>query len=222
VPVGSGNDYVKMLRIPRDDPRAAAAALLDGEPRAVDLGLLEGGAPHGLAGRPELFNNNLGIAFAGFANAKIETTRGLPGPFAYWVGSVVSMFTYRFDPYGLVCEGRTIDGNPTIIHVNIGKYCGAGMVFTPDADMEDGLFEVFYLAEMTRLRSAIVWSRVTSGRGKELPEVSYLKSKEVVVRGPKDFVVHADGEVRYFPQGVLKARLLPKALRVVHAPVAKS
>jgi len=72
IPVGSGNDYAKMLGISRTDPAQAAAALLDGPAHPVDVGILEGAAPRDAPdAAPELFLNNLGLAFAGDANARI-------------------------------------------------------------------------------------------------------------------------------------------------------
>ncbi|MBI3723576.1 hypothetical protein HY251_06435, partial [bacterium] len=221
IPVGSGNDYAKMLKVSRADPALAAAALLDGPAPLVDVGILEGAAPRDAPdAAPEVFLNNLGLAFAGEANAKIESTRGLPGYTAYLVGAAMAFVTYRPSALEVEVDGQRITGSPTIVHVNLGRFCGGGVVFTPDADLQDGLFDVFVLAELTRIQAILRWKAVTTGQGRTLPDVAILRGAFVTVRGPEGRLLHADGEVRRFVGREVRARVAPQALRVIHgAPV---
>ncbi|MEZ0228707.1 MAG: diacylglycerol kinase family protein, partial [Planctomycetota bacterium] len=222
IPVGSGNDYVKMLEVSRTDPRTAALSLLDGEARPVDVGVLEGAAPREGAARSELFLNNLGLAFAGAANARIESTRGLPGYLAYLVGAGIAMVRYIPQITEVEIDGRVVyKGRPTIVHVNLGRYCGGGVIFTPDAELDDGLFDVLILAELTRAQALYRWKAITQGAGRTMPDVAILRGKEVKVRGPAGELLHADGEVRRFVGTEVVARVLPKAISVIHAPRAR-
>jgi diacylglycerol kinase (ATP) len=218
IPVGSGNDYVKMLGVSRTDPRQAAVALLDGPARPVDVGVLEGAAPRdGKEARGELFLNNLGLAFTGAANAQIESTRGLP--LAYFLGAAKAFFFYESPLTEVEVDGRTLyTGHPTIIHINLGRYCGGGVIFTPDALLDDGLFDVLIAAEMTRLDCIIRWNAVTSGKYRELADCCVLRGANIVVRSPPGSLLHADGEVRKFVGDEVVARLVPGPIRVIHAP----
>ncbi len=230
IPVGSGNDYVKMLSVSRTDPRLAALALLDGPAREVDVGVLEGAAPREKSGgeeKPggptnmgaELFLNNLGLAFAGAANARIESTRGLPGWLAYLVGAGIEFAFYEAKLTEVELDGRVVSkGLPTVIHVNLGRYCGGGVIFTPDASLDDGLFDVFIMGELTRIECLLRWKSVTEGGGRTMKDVAILRGKEVKVRGPAGELLHADGEVRRFVGGEVCARVLPRAVRVIFAP----
>lgn len=220
IPVGSGNDYVKMLDVSRADPRLAALSLLDGRPIAVDVGLLEGAGTRDSTGpaRPELFLNNLGLAFAGAANARIESTRGLPGYLAYLVGAGIEFATYVPQTTEVEIDGRTIyKGRPTMVHINLGRYCGGGVIFTPDAVLDDGLFDVLVLGELTRLGSLVRWKSITNGGARTMEDVALVRGREVKVRGPAGELLHADGEVRRFIGGEVVARVVPKAISVIHA-----
>ncbi len=220
IPVGSGNDYVKMLRVSRQDARLAALALLDGPERQVDVGVLEGAAPREepLA-RSELFLNNLGLAFAGAANARIERTRGLPGYLAYLVGAGLEFLSYEPVITEVEVDGRVVyKGRPTIVHVNIGRYCGGGVVFTPDAELDDGLFDILILAELTRTECVLRWKAITTGGGRTMEDVALLRGRDVRVRGPAGELLHADGEVRRFVGDEVRARIVPRAVRVIFAP----
>jgi diacylglycerol kinase family enzyme len=219
IPVGSGNDYVKMLRVSRTDPRAAALALLDGEARSVDLGLLEGAAARGGKARAEIFLNNLGLAFAGAANARIDSTRGLPGWLAYLVGAGIEFAFYETRLSEVEVDGRVVyKGRPTIVHVNLGRYCGGGVLVTPDAELDDGAFDVFIMGELTRLECLLRWRAVTSGAARTMEDIAILRGRTVAVRGPAGELLHADGEVRRFAGAEVRARVLPRALRVIFAP----
>jgi YegS/Rv2252/BmrU family lipid kinase len=219
IPVGSGNDYAKMLQVSRTDPRVAALALLDGQAQAVDIGVVEGAAPREGEARPELFLNNLGLMFAGAANARIESTRGLPGWLAYLVGAGIELLSYEPPLAEVEVDGHVLErGHPTVIHVNLGRYCGGGVIFTPDAELDDGLFDVFVLGELTRLECIARWNAVTHGAGRTMPDVAIVRGKEVVIREPAGELLHADGEVRRFAAGEVRARVLSKAIEVIFAP----
>lgn len=221
IPVGSGNDYVKMLGIPRKDPAAAAALILDGEELEVDVGVLEGGGPRdAVQAKPEIFLNNLGLCFTGDANARIEATRGLPGYLAYFVGAVISFCTYRYFPLDLDIDGWKHSSRPTIVHINIGRYCGGGVIFTPEAELSDGLLDVLIMKELSRLGCAIAWKGVTTGQGKHMSCVVQVRGKTVRVHGPAGHLLHADGEVRKSVGTELVVRLVPRALTVLAATAA--
>jgi YegS/Rv2252/BmrU family lipid kinase len=218
IPVGSGNDYVKMLGVSRTDPARAASALVFGPARAVDVGLLEGSAEREGQPRRELFLNNLGLAFTGDANAWIGATRGLPGGTAYFIGAAIAFFTFQRATYEIELDGMKVHvGRPTIVHVNLGKYCGGGVIFTPEAELDDGFFDVLIFGEVTRLDCLIRWNAITTGKGRELDDVAIMRAREVKVRGPQGRLLHADGEVRKIAQREMVARVVPRALNVIQA-----
>lgn len=220
VPVGSGNDYVKMLGLARSSPHDSALALLEGPAKAVDVGIFEGAASRtGPVAEPELFLNNLGLAFTGDANARIESTRGLPGGMAYFLGAARAFLTYVLRDTEVEVDGRLVySGRPTIVHVNQGRFCGGGVVFTPEAELDDGLLDVLIMGELSRLGCIINWNAVTSGKGRTLSAVSMFRGASVVVRTLPGELLHADGEVRRFVGNEVRARLAPRAIRVIFSP----
>src|SRR5262249_53967769 len=162
---------------------------------------------------------NLGLAFTGAANARIESTRGLPGWLAYLVGAGLEFAFYEPKLTEVELDGRVVSkGLPVVVHVNIGRYCGGGAIFTPDASLDDGLFDVFIRGELTRLKSLLRWKPVTEGGGRPMEDVAILRGKQVKVRGPAGELLHADGEVRRFVGGEVTARVLPRAVSVIFGP----
>ena len=207
IPVGTGNDYARMLGLSGDDPAGAARTLLEGRVRAVDVGRLEGGD----AG-PEHFCNNVGLAFMAAANAAHERARFLPGRLSYSLGGVASFLAYRAERLEVWVDDVALEGRFLIVHIAIGRYCGGGICLTPGADIDAGEFHVCLLPERSKVKAMLQWSRIAAGE--RVGDMEILTGTRVRVHGARGFLIHADGEVRRVPTGVLEATLRPKLLRV--------
>jgi YegS/Rv2252/BmrU family lipid kinase len=214
VPVGGGNDYARGLGLP-SDPARAALLLLDGRVRQVDVGRLEGlnhDPREPFAGRACWFINNVGLAYMGEANAARERTRFLPGKLSYVAAGLLAIAGFRADQFEVTVDGLTVAGRFLIVHVGLGPYCGAGVELTTEARVDAGRFAVFVLGERSRLQAALEWGRIAEGRLTD--DCCTLQGGRARVRGPRGFVVHVDGEIRFAPGGVVDATILPGAVRI--------
>ena len=211
IPVGTGNDYARVLGIPGRDPRAAARLLLEGHTRRVDLGRLEG-AGEGV----ETFCNNVGAAFLATANAAHEVHRYLPGRLSYSLGGFIEFLRYQAFPLVIRVDGRTLACEATGIQVSIGRFCGGGIELAPDAHLDDGRLQVFVLRRQNKVRTVLEWPRVA--RGEKVGDISILSGREVELERPdgRELLLHADGEVLR-ARGRARVGIDPGALRVVCA-----
>lgn len=211
IPVGTGNDYARMLGIPRRDPAAAAQVLLEGRTRRVDLGRLRG-AGAGV----ETFCNNVGAAFLATANAAHEVHRYLPGRLSYSLGGFIEFLRYQAFPLLIHVDGRTLACEATGIQVSIGSFCGGGIDLAPDAHLDDGRLQVFVLRRQGKVRTVLEWPRVA--RGEKVGDVTILSGREVELERPdgRELLLHADGEVLRAP-GRARVGIDPGALRVIYA-----
>lgn len=209
VPCGTGNDYARMLGLSARDPQGATAALLAGKLRWVDLGRIDGTGP-----RPEWFCNNVGLAFMAAANAAHTESR-LPAALSYSLGGLLSYLGFRAQPFEVTADARTWRGALAIGQVGIGRYCGGGVALTPDASLSSGRFQVFLLEDRGKLRGFLRWPQIA--RGRKVPGTTLLSGRRVTIKGPPDFLIHADGEVLRARVGELRLSLVPDALRVVVA-----
>lgn len=210
VPVGGGNDYARMLGLADLDPAGAARAIVAGTPRAVDVARMDGGDRG-----PEHVLNNVGLAFGALANEARGRTRWLGGRLSYFAAGLVSLLTFRPDSLVVQVDEVAIEGRFLIGHLGVGRYCGAGIDFAPATRHDDGLLDVVLVTERSRLRALLEWPRITRGAQRE--DVAFLRGRRVRVLGPRGFLLHVDGEVRRVPLGVLELRVVPAALRVIHA-----
>lgn len=206
VPVGTGNDYARMLGLYATDPADAVRVLIEGRVRAVDVGRLEGGD----AG-PEHFCNNVGLAFMAAANAAHEKARFLPGRLSYSLGGLASFMAFRPERLKVQIDDVTLEGRFLIIHVAIGRYCGGGICLTPDAALDAGAFHVCVIPARSKVKAMLQWSRIAAGE--RVGDMEVLTGKHVRFHGERNFLIHADGEARRVPTGVLEATLLPQRVR---------
>lgn len=210
VPVGTGNDYARMLGLHGASPEDAARALVDAAPRPVDVARLEG-----LEGGVEHVINNLGLAYLADATARRDTFRRL-GPISYLLGGFVGLAAFRARRLTLTVDGVSLEGRFLFIHVGIGAWCGRGIRFVPDRRrLDEGRLDVVVAAERSKLRALLEWQKIRVGAQRD--DLAMLGGRRLRVVGPKGFTLHVDGEMRSVPLGVLEITLVPGALRVVGA-----
>jgi diacylglycerol kinase (ATP) len=214
VPVGTGNDYARMLGVPGCDPRQAAEVLLRGATRRVDLGGLTGLAGPSGPREEEWFCNNVGIGFLGVANAAHETHRWLPGRLSYSLGGFIEFVRFKTEVVHLEVDEHRLSPHVFGLQLSIGRYCGGGINLAPDASLADGRLQVCVIHARNKLSTFLLWPRMAAGE--KLSNVSILAGERVRVEGKPGFVLHADGEVRRAHADWIEARVKPLALRVVH------
>lgn len=208
VPVGRGNDLARVLGI-STDAEEAIEIVLAGHTRAIDVGLANQ--------RPFL-----GIASFGFdsdANELANRTRWLRGNLVYAYAALRTLIAWKPARFTIaVGDRRTrVEGYSVIVANN--KAYGGGMYIAPDAELDDGEFDVVTLAGQAKLRFLGNLPKVFKGTHVRVPEVSVMRTARLSVSASRPFAVYADGE--HLTDLPADLRVLPGALRVlVPAPAA--
>lgn len=202
VPGGTGNDFCKPLRIPKDPVQALAVAL-GSQIKTIDLG----------RAWDRYFLNSAGI---GFDAAVCKETNALPkyfgGTVPYLFGVTKVLLRFRPLPVTIDVDGRRVTTPVTLIAVANGQYYGGGMKIAPDAQLDDGLLDVVVATDLSTPELLAAVPRLYSGTHLKLPKVSATRGRRVTVTSEHPLPVHLDGEVA----GTLPVTLeiLPGALRV--------
>ena len=205
IPGGRGNDLCRVLGIP-DEPEAAVAALLEGRTRRLDVGEVNG-------------RRFLGIVSVGFdseANRVANETTFLSGNLVYAYAAIRTLigwkparFTVRVDD-----ERRRFTG----YSVSVANSCafGGGMFIAPDAELDDGLFDVVSVGEVGRLRFVGNLPKVFKGTHVEEDQVQVFRAPHLELSASRPFPVYADGE--HLTDLPAFLRVLPSALSVIVPP----
>jgi diacylglycerol kinase (ATP) len=184
--VGSGNDFIKLLDLPLQQPERAARRLLAATPRRVDIGRMNG----------RFFTNGVGIGFDAQVAARAARIRWLRGIPLYGAALLQMLPTLRAPRIRLELDGEVVaDRQLTLVTVGNGACHGGGFWICPDARPDDGLFDVCIAEALSVPRLLHVIPHVMRGTHVRFPEVRILRAKRVRVSSPDPLPMHADGEV---------------------------
>ncbi len=204
MPIGTGNDWARTHRIPKDYAEVAAL-MASGANRLHDVGVAEFGG-----GTRRHFVNVAGLGFdAHVVEALPDRTLG---PLAYLAGLVKGLMSYRAVSVGLTFGERRIDARAFVLFFAIGRYCGSGMNVAPLAEVDDGLFDITLVQDLSRWEVVKSLRRLFDGTLLTHPKVIALREAAAQVdAGPVP--VEADGEL--IGHAPVRFAILPRALRVL-------
>ncbi len=141
VPVGTGNDFTKMLS---SDPdwREACRRIAHGQTRSIDIGRCN----------DFYFANTLGIGFDAQVAMAAGRVQYLRGNLVYAVALLQTLLFAHQTPVVRVSHaGVTLATPITLVAVNNGRVEGGAFVVAPDAQIDDGLLDVVVAGPLSRL-----------------------------------------------------------------------
>lgn len=204
VPLGSGDDFAKVLGIPRD-VRAACELALRGSVREVDVAVANGVRYLGVAGLG--FDSEV----ARYANENVKFLRG----------SLVYLFAIlrvlpRFTPHRV-----TIDGvrSEEIMFATVGnsRQYGGGIRITPDAKIDDRQLDLCIVHRTSRLQLLKTLPRAYTGAHVKSAFVEMGRATEFAFNSERPMDVYADGErITATP---VRFSVAEERLRIVAPPV---
>lgn len=203
LPAGTVNIWATEAGIPRD-PVKAARVMLEGQTRAVDLGL---------AGvRYFLLMAGVGLDGAVARDLRPIMKRSL-GRMAYVLTGIWSFAGYKGSPVALVVDGRRLDRHVVWIVVGNTRLYGGVVTVTPRARADDGLLDLCIFSGRGFFSSAGHLLALIRGRHLASAGVEYQHCREVSVESARPLPVQADGDhIGSTPQTF---RIAAGALRVV-------
>ncbi len=187
VPLGTGNDFARCVRIPLTPPDAAEVAV------------------HGLRTRVDILVDDHGgivinAVHAGIgadAGREAEPWKARLGKLGYVVGAVIAGFTSQGTRVRVVADTEVLaDGSRRVLQVGIGNGCyvGGGTPLIPDADPTDGQADVLVSFSVRRRNRLLYAIHLKRGTHNERHDVHTVRAREITVEG-REFWCNADGEL---------------------------
>ncbi len=219
LPLGTGNDFARAQGLPLE-PREAAAMVLDGEVRAVDLIVDEvgevvvnnvhAGASAQASRRAARWKKRLGSVGVGPVNL------GLLG---YPIGAALAAVRPPFVRLRIEIDGEAVaDLDRPVLMVSVGNSSeiGGGTPVIPDADPEDRMIDVMVSFATGPLQRFGYVGAMQLGRHQARDDVLHLRARRVSISG-EEFWCSADGEV-YGPETHRSWKVEPAAFEMVLPP----
>jgi diacylglycerol kinase (ATP) len=204
LPIGSGNDFVKPLDIPRDLD-GASARLRAGRARRIDLGR---------AG-DTYFGNGVGLGFDARVAMEARSLPRLRGSSLYLAAIVRTAWRFRAPTLQVQFDGQSVQGRYLMANVANGRCLAANFWLTPQAEMDDGQLDLCLIRQMPLAVFFYHLPKVTQGKHTHLREVTLARARHVRVEADRPVPVHADGEILAEAATSLDVEVVPQALWVI-------
>ncbi len=205
LPIGTGNDFARSCSIKVGDLEAAVDVLLAHDVKKIDVGEVNG----------RRFINVMGLGFEGRANDIGKMLPFLHGTPKYLIAIGATYLSYRRMPLKIKFDDTTIDNKVFLLSIGNGWNVGGGLRLTPKAILDDGLFDVGYLENITRFRILQVFPKLYDGTIDTVPEVKMYQTKELSIESERPIPAHIDGESFDPVQKSFEVRIIPKAIEII-------
>lgn len=218
VPVGTGNDFYRMLG-KAGNVEAALNGLTEGVVRPFDVGRVRSDG-----GQDAFFVNLLGMG------VDVEVLRkrkdfsrlgGLPQYLAALTSALtgfratsfrVSVFEAEGEAGGEMIEDRTL-----LAAFTVGPSVGGGFLLNPSASPYDGLLDLFFIRTLGIFKLGRYIPRVIRGTHEGIPELTQRKIRKATVRRTdgEPFLFEMDGELTEAQAEELSVEACPGLLPVM-------
>ena len=207
ISVGTGNDWVRHHEIPRDYDKAISV-IAKGDTQLQDIGKLvyEEGKKH------VHFMNFAGIGYDAYV---VENTAHLKkyGQSAYLYGLVQCLFKYEAYPLKIEVDGKELMNEEIFLMIaGIGQYAGGGMKLSPNAQSNDGLFDLNIGKKVSKTDIIMLTPKLFSGTYIEHEKVTSHKAKHIKVT-PFSNEVKAEADGELIGTGPFELSLVSNALQ---------
>lgn len=215
IPIGTGNDFVKM--VPGSATRAQAfATLATGCESPVDVGVArwDGGAEH--------FINAMGTGIDVEVVRQLRRSGWMPGTMIYLAALMRALVHYRPLPIRIVVDGVASTDRIMILAVCNGPSIGGAFRVCPDARPDDGVLDACVVRELPLHRIVRVVLRVLRGAHIGQPGVAMHRGAHFTlgVEDGQPLPFQLDGELRE-ANGAIDVSLDSRRLNVIcRAPAA--
>jgi YegS/Rv2252/BmrU family lipid kinase len=208
---GTGWDFARSLGLPRRVDSAVAVAL-GGRSRTIDLGRVAY-RPWAGGEAKAFFANVASVGMSGaIAQRANETTKALGGKASYVWATFAVFARWSNDEVEVTVDGETRRARMQDVIVANGPYFGGGMKICPDAQADDGAFDVLLIGDLTKRDLLLTLPRTFRGTHLPHPKAELLRGRHVTVEASEPLPIELDGE----QPGTTPARfeIVPRALRV--------
>jgi YegS/Rv2252/BmrU family lipid kinase len=202
IPGGRGNDLARALGIP-SDPEDAVDVVLAGHSRTIDVGEANG-------------KRFLGIVSVGFdseCNRLANETHFIRGNWVYAYSMIRTLIGWKPARFTLAVgeERKRISGY--FVDVANNSVYGGGMYIAPEAELDDGEFDVVSIGEGGKLSFLLGLKDVLKGEHLGKEEVSVFRTSRLELDASRPFPVYADGD--HLTDLPVSLRVLPRCLSIL-------
>lgn len=211
LPLGTGNDFYRMVGAPKDMD-SAVATFLEGTPHPFDVGHAQ------WSGGDRYFVNLIGLGLDVDIIQQREGVRWLTGIAQYVAAIMKAAARLRFVPVKITLDGEQVLDEPTVLAaVTVGPSAAGGFMLSPGATPDDGKLDLCFFRRVNHLDVLRLIPSVLRGAHGASPKVHLqrFQSASIEATDPEPFHFEMDGELMPDVVDRLVIRVVPGALSVL-------
>ncbi len=209
IPNGTGNDWVKTMRIPKNTDEAIQL-IHENNPYLHDVGLAT--YYDGAEEKQRYFANVGGSGLDAYVAQQMNNSKQF-GKLSYLVGLVKGLIGYKNADIEVASEDGNIKEKALIVTVAICQYFGNGMKIAPNAVPNDGLFDITFIKDMSKIGVVKQLKNLYNGSFINHPKVETFRTKLISIKSKQNIYLQLDGEL--LGHGPFKFEIVPKALKIL-------
>ncbi|MDA1028579.1 MAG: diacylglycerol kinase family lipid kinase [Bacteroidetes bacterium] len=215
IPMGTGNDFARALKMPIDW-RKAINEIRSAKKISSDMGQVkwkeEGGD------FSDYFVNALGIGFDAFCAHLAPKYKGWPFGIGYtasivaglreWVSSGATVWDTSFE------KKPIFSGRMMFTTIGNAQDSGGGYTVNPKALISDGLLDACIVEDLSFFRALSILPSARDGKHLSKKEVSYFQLQNMLIETDRGLPIHSDGEVKTLQARLIEVNVLPGKIAV--------
>jgi YegS/Rv2252/BmrU family lipid kinase len=206
IPSGSGSDFVRTLRLPKDLVQAVQV-VVNRRTERIDAGQITFDD-----GSTKYFVNVAGLGFDAVV-AEFALTSHMPGStMPYLVSAVRAMRVYKNMSMRIESAERIFEGRAASVLFANARYFAGGMHIAPMASITDGKLDVAILGDLSPAEMLRAVPSVFRGKHVTNPKFSHFTTTSLRVSTERPARVQADGELMEYTPVTID--VLPGALQI--------
>ena len=214
IPVGSGNDFAKMVELKTGDWKTAIERIARSNTCWFDVGKITADKPTDDGSMVRYFDNTFDTGF-GAQVAKHSHIPILTGVPMYLLAVFRTLVNYSVPYLKIKFPDQVIEQKSTMTVATIGRCFGGGFWVAPEAIVDDGLFDVMIAVGLGRLGILSLLPKVMNGTHIGDPRLKFYRAPHITIESPNPLAVECDGEVPWLDAHRLEIEILPKRLKVI-------
>jgi diacylglycerol kinase (ATP) len=193
LPRGTGKDFVRSLRIPKD-LGAAIEVARNGHARTIDVGHARFVAWDGTPAEA-YFANFAGAGISGAIARRANASSKAAGGRVSFMWATVTVFARWTSASVTATIDETRRSGPIfeVLAMN-GDYAAGGMWVTPEAEPDDGLLDVLVIGDVTKADFVRTFPKIYRGKHLSHPKIEVLRGAAVDVDAETRLPIVLDGE----------------------------
>ena len=207
IPVGSGNDFARAVKIPgkmKENLENIAAGVC----RKTDLIKISGDVETWCC-------NTFGLGFDGLVNFHAGGLKMLSGASSYLFGALKAAFQFYGTEMSIQTDSRLIQEKCLMATLCNGSDEGGVFRVAPDAKTNDGLLDLLIVNTMPFYRKCFLFKEFLSPSGKKIIGVERETALKIRIECKEPVFAHCDGEHAGSDIKNILAELKPGKIEVV-------